>query len=102
VQEENRNLAGQLGFVQAQLQQARETIRLLQAPPDVVEGEEDTVINEANDRIAAAEEVGRLKAELEQARQRVDEFEAVTDELEREQKTEAAEVARRPWWRFWG
>ena len=33
LQEENRNLAGQLGFVQAQLQQAHDTIRLLQAPP---------------------------------------------------------------------
>jgi hypothetical protein len=33
LQEENRNLAGQLGFVQAQLQQAHETIRMLQAPP---------------------------------------------------------------------
>jgi hypothetical protein len=33
LQEENRNLAGQLGFVQAQLQQGHETIRMVQAPP---------------------------------------------------------------------
>ena len=63
MQEENRNLAGQLGFVQAQLQQAKETIRLLQAPPETVEGSEDVVIEASGDRIAAAEEVGRLKAE---------------------------------------
>jgi excisionase family DNA binding protein len=101
VQEENRNLAGQLGFVQAQLQQAKETIRLLQAPPEMVESEEGGVLDEATGRIAAAEEVGRLRAELDQARQRVAEFEAMTDELEREQAA-AAELARRPWWRFWG
>ena len=101
VQEENRNLAGQLGFVQAQLQQAKETIRLLQAPPETVEGSEDVVIEASGDRIAAAEEVGRLKAELDQAQRRVAEFEAVTDDLEREQEAVAAEAARRPWWRFW-
>lgn len=101
VQEENRNLAGQLGFVQAQLQQAKETIRLLQAPPETVEGSEDVVIEASGDRIAAAEEVGRLKAELDQAQRRVAEFEVVTDDLEREQAAAAAEAARRPWWRFW-
>lgn len=36
LQEENRNLAGQLGFREAQLQQANETIRVLQAPPPEV------------------------------------------------------------------
>ena len=101
VQEENRNLAGQLGFVQAQLQQAKETIRLLQAPPETVEDSEDVVIEASGDRIAAAEEVGRLKAELDQAQRRVAEFEAVTDDLEREQEAVAAEAARRSWWRFW-
>ena len=101
VQEENRNLAGQLGFVQAQLQQAKETIRLLQAPPEMIQGDEGTLADEADDRITTAEELGRLKAELEQARQRVAEYEAVTDELERAQAAEAAEAAR-PWWRFWG
>jgi excisionase family DNA binding protein len=55
----------------------------------------------AIDHERSAEETGRLKAELEQARQRVAEFEAVTDELEREQAA-AAELTRRPWWRFWG
>jgi hypothetical protein len=102
VQEENRNLAGQLGFVQAQLQQAKETIRLLQAPPEMSRGEEDAGTDAAEERIAAAEEIGRLKAELEHARRRVAEYEAVTDELERAQQTEAAEAARRPWWRLWG
>jgi excisionase family DNA binding protein len=102
VQEENRNLAGQLGFVQAQLQQARETIRLLQAPPQVVGDREEGVIEAGVNGMAEAEEVGRLKAELEQAQQRIAEFEAVTDELEREQEAAAAEGARRPWWRFWG
>jgi excisionase family DNA binding protein len=102
VQEENRNLAGQLGFVQAQLQQAKETIRLLQAPPEMIQGDEDTVADEMEERIAAAEEIGRLKAELEQAQQRVAEYEAVTDELERAQAAEAAEATSRPWWRFWG
>lgn len=101
VQEENRNLAGQLGFVQAQLQQAKETIRLLQAPPEMIQGDEDTVADEADDRIATAQELGRLKAELDQARQRVAEYDAVTDELERAQAAEAAAAAR-PWWRFWG
>jgi hypothetical protein len=33
LQEENRNLAGQLGFREAQLQQANERIRLLEAGP---------------------------------------------------------------------
>jgi len=33
LQEENRNLAGQLGFREAQLQTANDTIRRLQAPP---------------------------------------------------------------------
>lgn len=33
LQEENRNLAGQLGFREAQLQQAHERIRLLEAGP---------------------------------------------------------------------
>lgn len=34
LQEENRNLAGQLGYVQAQLEQARSELRALQAPAD--------------------------------------------------------------------
>jgi hypothetical protein len=34
LQEENRNLAGQLGFREAQLQQAHERIRLLEASPE--------------------------------------------------------------------
>jgi hypothetical protein len=71
LQEENRNLAGQLGFVQAQLQQARETIRLLQAPPpEAVDGGGGVVI------------------------------EAATEDLAREREAAAAEQ-RRPWWRFW-
>jgi hypothetical protein len=32
LQEENRTLAGQMGYLQAQLEQARETIRALEAP----------------------------------------------------------------------
>jgi hypothetical protein len=42
LQEENRNLAGQLGFREAQLQQAHERIRLLEAgpPPDSAPGAE--------------------------------------------------------------
>jgi hypothetical protein len=48
-----------------------------------------------------AELVGRLKTELEQAREQIAAFEAVTVELEREQQAAAAEVMRRPWWRFW-
>jgi hypothetical protein len=39
LQKENRDLAGQLGYMQAQLQQAQEEVRLLRAPevPPVVE-----------------------------------------------------------------
>jgi hypothetical protein len=101
VQEENRTLAGQLGFVQAQLQQAKETIRLLQAPPEPADGSEDVVVEASGDRIGAAEELGRLKAELEQARRRVAEFEALPDGLEREHAAAAAGDPARPWWRFW-
>ncbi len=32
LQEENRNLAGQVGYLQARLQQAEDTIRALEAP----------------------------------------------------------------------
>ena len=101
-QDQLTQLAGQVGFLQAQLQQAQETLRLLQAPPDGVEPEAaETKTEEPAQTVVMAEEMGRLKAELEQARRLVTEFEAVTDELEREQDAAAAEAARRPWWRFW-
>jgi hypothetical protein len=102
-QDQLTQLAGQVGFLQAQLQQAQETLRLLQAPLDeAVSDEAETKTEESGQTVVMAEEMGRLKAELEQARQRVAEFEAVTAQLEREQEVAAAEAARRPWWRFWG
>jgi hypothetical protein len=94
-------LAGQVGFLQAQLQQAHETIKLLQAPPPDEEGGSAAVTEAPSRATAMAEEVGRLKAELEQAQRRVAEFEALTDDLERERAAAAAEGAARPWWRFW-
>jgi excisionase family DNA binding protein len=110
LQEENRQIAGQAGFfrakwedAEAQLQQAQETIKLLQAPPlEPVDGGDATTIEAPSGPTAIAEEVSRLEADLEQARQRIAAFEAATAELEREQDTAAAEAARRPWWRFWG
>jgi hypothetical protein len=90
-----------VGFLQAQLQQAHEALKLLQAPPDgAAVGATRVVPEEPAQTVVMAEEMGRLRAELEQAQQ-VAEFEAVTDELEREQQAEAAAAARRPWWRFW-
>ena len=104
-QDQLTQLAGQVGFLQAQLQQAHETIKLLQAPPDETAGAAGgggmVGVEDRPQTVVMAEEVGHLKAELEQSRQRVAEFEAVTDELEREQEAAAAEWARRPWWRFW-
>jgi hypothetical protein len=101
-QDQLTQLAGQVGFLQAQLQQAHETIKLLQAPPDETAGGGGPVgVEDRPQTVVMAEEVGHLKAELEQSRQRVAEFEAVTDELEREQAAAAAGAARRPWWRFW-
>jgi hypothetical protein len=103
-QDQLTQLAGQVGFLQAQLQQAHETIKLLQAPPtEMADDEATTIAEELPQTIVMATEVGRLKAELEQAQRRVAEFEASADELEREHETAAAEAARRPWWRrFWG
>ena len=101
-QDQLTQLAGQVGFLQAQLQQAHETIKLLQAPSDETAGEGGIIgVVDRRQRMVMAEEVGHLKAELEQSRQRVAEFEAVAAELEREQAAAAAEAARRPWWRFW-
>jgi hypothetical protein len=101
-QDQLTQLAGQVGFLQAQLQQAHETIKLLQAPPEETVGGGGTVgVEDRPQTVVMAEEVGHLKAELEQSRQRVAEFEAVADELEREQAAAAAGAARRPWWRFW-
>jgi chromosome segregation ATPase len=97
LQEENRQIAGQAGFfrakwedAEAQLHQAQETIKLLQAPTSTAMDGGDAVtfetIGDVND---GAGELGQLKAELEQARQQIAAFEA------------AADAARRPWWRFW-
>lgn len=102
-QDQLTQLAGQVGFLQAQLQQAQETIKFLQAPPtDTADDEATTITEDLPQTIVMATEVGRLKAELEQAQRQVTEFEASTDELEQERETAAAEAARRPWWRFWG
>ena len=94
-QDQLTQLAGQVGFLQAQLQQAHETIKLLQAPPDETAGAAGgggiVGVEDRPQTVVMAEEVGHLKAELEQSRQRVAEFEAVTDELEREQEAAAAE-----------
>ncbi|HZB73045.1 MAG TPA: helix-turn-helix domain-containing protein [Acidimicrobiales bacterium] len=101
-QDQLTQLAGQVGFLQAQLQQAHETIKLLQAPSDETAGEGGLIgVEDRPQTMVMAEEVGHLKAELEQSRQRIAEFEAVAAELEREQAAAAAEAARRPWWRFW-
>jgi hypothetical protein len=101
-QDQLTQLAGQVGFLQAQLQQAQETIKLLQAPPEETAGGGGIVgVEDRSQAAAMAEEVGHLKAELEQSRQRVAEFEAVAAELEHEQEAAAAEAARRPWWRIW-
>jgi hypothetical protein len=102
-QDQLTQLAGQVGFLQAQLQQAHETIKLLEAPRDeVADIRAPAVAEEPAQTVVMAEELGRLKADLEQAQQRIAEFEAITDQLEREQEAAAAEAARRPWWRFWG
>ena len=85
-QDQLTQLAGQVGFLQAQLQQAHETIKLLQAPSDETAGEGGIIgVEDRPQTMVMAEEVGHLKAELEQSRQRVAEFEAVAAELEREQ-----------------
>lgn len=98
-QDQLTQLAGQVGFLQAQLQQAHEAIKLLQAPVLETVDEAATAGTETPDQaVVMAEEVGRLKAELEQAQRRVAEVEATTEEPERE--GEAAEK-RRPWWKFW-
>jgi len=101
-QDQLTQLAGQVGFLQAQLQQAQETLKLLQAPPDAAASDATAAApEESAQTMVMAEELGRLKAELEQARQRVAEFEAVTEEWEQAQAAEIAEAAGRPWWRFW-
>jgi excisionase family DNA binding protein len=56
LQEENRTLAGQLGFVQAQAQQAEETIRALQAGAEQAASDAP-----ANDRTSERAAVGPFR-----------------------------------------
>jgi hypothetical protein len=73
LQEENRNLAGQLGFREAQLQQAHERIRLLEAGPGPT----------------ASPSPGEEPDRPEQP-----------DRPDRPESGERERTAR-PWWRFW-
>jgi len=89
LQEENRNLAGQVGFLQAQRQLLEERVRLLEAPRDELEAEL---------RAVRAERDG-ARTEAEAARRETDETVRLAEEAAR--LREAPPAGSRPWWRFW-
>jgi hypothetical protein len=73
LQEENRNLAGQLGFREAQLQQAAERIRLLEAGPPPAASSSPEVQPEEPEEPEEPEPLATAKPV----------------------------APARPWWRFW-
>jgi hypothetical protein len=76
LQEENRNLAGQLGYIQAQYQQAQEVIRALQAPQGIATDAADS-IQEGQQAAPPPEMVPQVSQDI------------------------AVPTPRRPWWKFW-
>lgn len=98
LQEENRFMAGQLGFKEAQVLQLREQVCMLQAPsPEPIDGDVHAAGETPFDVVATTQDTERLKAELEETRRRASEAEAKV--LRQAQEQDVAE--RRPWWKFW-
>lgn len=96
LQEENRFMAGQLGFKEAQVLQLREQVRMLQAPsPEAVDGDDHAAGETPIDAVATTQDIEQLKAELEEARRRA----SAAEVLREAQEGEVTE--RRPWWKFW-
>lgn len=96
LQEENRFMAGQLGFKEAQVLQLREQVRMLQAPsPETIDADDRADGETPTDTVVAMQDIERLKAELEEARRRASEAEV------RREVQEGEITGRRPWWKFW-